>query len=236
MLYEQIPRRHTNRYPFLDREVPAAALAAMAGLTDRDTSAAQVVWFTRAADRNPIGELLVAATEAILDDPEQSASDHAWLRQSWDEIQRERDGITIDAAGLPNLTAALAKLLPAQSREAAGEAWLTATRDRHTRTAAAYGFVTVRDADDDSQRLQGGRLLERIHLWATGHGLALHHMNQLTERADRERQLGLDPLYGNALADLMPDGEQALAAFRLGYPTASPRRSPRRPVEAVITR
>jgi hypothetical protein len=183
-----------------------------------------------------VSDLLVAATEGIIRDPAQSASDFAWFRQNWDEIQRRRDGITVDAAGLPDLTAALAKLLPAQSESATGEAWLEATRERHTRTAAAYGVVAVRDASDDAQRLQGGRLLERIHLWATGNGLALHHMNQLTERADREAQLGIAPRFGDALADLMPRGWQALATFRTGYPTETPNQSPRRPVGWVITR
>jgi hypothetical protein len=234
-LYIQIPRRHTNRYPFVEgRAVPEAALAemtALAGLAGQDT---QLLWFTNARDRAQIGELLVAATEAMIADLDQSASDYAWFRQDWDELQRQRDGITLDAAGLPALTASIAKLLPPQSREATGESWLRATRDRHTATAAGYGIISVRDAASNRQRLEGGRLLERVHLWATGHGLALHHMNQLTERADREAQLGLDPRFGDAVADLLPSGWQALATFRLGYPTHSPRKSPRRPVGAVI--
>ena len=167
-------------------------------------------------------------------DPDQSASDFEWFRQDWDEIQRQRDGITVDAAGLPDLIGSLAKLLPAQSREATDESWLNATRDRQTKTAAAYGIVAVRDASENRQRLEGGRLLERIHLWTTGNGLALQHMNQLTERADREQQLGIEPRFGDALRDLVPSGWQALSTFRVGYPTHTPRKSPRRPVEAVL--
>ncbi len=176
----------------------------------------------------------MAATEAIIRDPDQSRSDYEWFRQTWDQIQRQRDGITIDASGLSELTEALAKLLPAQSRKATDDAWLSATRDRHTKTAAAYGIVGVPDATDNTQRLQGGRLLERVHLWATGNGLALQHMNQLTERADRERELGIAPQFGDALKQLLPDGWQALSLFRTGYPTQTPNKSPRRAVEAVI--
>jgi nitroreductase len=234
-LYTQIPHRHTNRYPFVEgRTVPQAALtemSALAGPVARDT---ELIWLTSARDRGRMGELLVAATEALIADPDQSASDYAWFRQDWDELQRRRDGITMDAAGLPDLTASLAKLLPPQSRASMGESWLQATRDRHTATAASYGIVVVRDAANDAQRLEGGRLLERVHLWATGRGLGLHHMNQVTERADRERQLGMAPRFGDAIADLMPSGWQALSSFRLGYPTRSAKKSPRRPVEAVI--
>ncbi len=226
-LYAQIPKRHTNRYPYVEgKDVSATALTAMAGLAD--TSDARLLWFTGAGQRRQIGDLLVQATEALIADPDQSASDYAWFRQSWDEIQRQRDGITVDAAGLSDLVAALGKLLPAQSRTATDDAWLTATRDRHTKTAAGYGIVAVRNAHDDLQRLQGGRLLERIHLWATGNGLALHHMNQLTERADRELQLGLAPRFGDALDELLPSGSQALSTFRIGYPTHTPHKSPRR--------
>jgi len=158
----------------------------------------------------------------------------AWFRQSWDEIQRQRDGITVDAAGLSDLTAALAKLLPAHSRTATDEAWLDATRDREARTAAAYGILAVHDATDNRQRLEGGRLLERIHLWVTGHGLALQHMNQLTERADRELELAIKPQFGDALGELVPTGWQALPSVRIGHPTHTPHKSPRRPSEAVI--
>jgi hypothetical protein len=234
-LFGQIPRRHSDRYAYVEgREVPPEALAAMAALADPAAPDARLLWFTGARERAHVAELLVAATEAIVADADQSASDYEWFRQDWDEIQRRRDGITVDASGLPDLTAALAKLLPAQSRRATDEAWLEATRERHTRTAAAYGIVALRDASDDWQRLEGGRLLERVHLWTTGHGLALQHMNQLTEREDREAQLGLAPRFGAALRDLLPSGWQALATFRTGHPTHAPRTSPRRPVAWVI--
>jgi hypothetical protein len=233
-LYAQIPLRHTNRYPYVaGRDVPATALSAMTALTDGSTPDARVLWFSGAEAKRQVGALLVEATEALMSDAAQSASDYAWFRQSWDEIQHRRDGITLDAAGLPDLTVAAAKLLPAQSRSATEAAWLKATRERHTRTAAAYGIVAVRDARANVQRLQGGRLLERVHLWATGNGIALHHMNQLTERSDRELQLGSAPRFGDALHELLPAGWQALSTFRIGYPTHTPHPSPRRRLEAV---
>lgn len=234
-LYTQIPYRHTNRYAYVEgKDVPAAALTAIRGLAD-DIPDARVFWFTTPDDRGHIGELLVEATQAILADPDQSASDYDWFRQDWDELQRQRDGITLDAAGISDLTAALAKLLPPQSKTAMGESWLEATRARHTKTAAAYGIVAVRDAAGNQQRLQGGRLLQRVHLWTTAHDVALHHMNQLTERADREIQLGLDPTFRDALSDLLPNDWQALASFRIGYPTRAAKKSPRRPIGAVLT-
>jgi hypothetical protein len=97
-------------------------------------------------------------------------------------------------------------------------------------------MVVVRDAMDPIQQLQGGRLLQRVHLSATAEGIAVHHMNQLTERADRERQLGLAPEFGQALDLVVPDGWQALSTFRIGYPTRRARLSPRRPLDQVVLR
>ena len=234
-LYAQIPKRHTNRYAFVaGKDVPAAALASMSKLADPSTPDARLVWFTSASQRSHISELFVAATKALIADPDQSASDYAWFRQTWNEIQTQRDGITVDAAGLSDLIGALGKLLPAQSRKATDDAWLKTTRDHQTTTAAAYGFVAVRDATANEQRLQGGRLLERVHLWATGNGLALQHMNQLTERADRELQLGIAPRFRDALHALIPSGWEALSSFRVGYQTHTPRKSPRRSVAMVM--
>jgi hypothetical protein len=59
-------------------------------------------------------------------------------------------------------------------------------------------------------------------------------MNQLTERADREVELGITPRFGDALRDLLPTGWQALSTFRTGYPTHAAHGSPRRALEAVI--
>jgi nitroreductase len=234
-LYQQIARRHSNRYPYVQgKDVPGAALAAMGALAAADPPDARVFWFTSTAQRAHISELIVAATEAFVADPAQSQSDYKWFRQSWDEIQSQRDGVTVDASGLSDLTAALAKLLPAQSRTATDDAWLAATRDHQTKTAAAYGIVVVRNARENRQRLEGGRLLERIHLWTAGHGLALQHINQMTEREDREVELAITPRFGDALRGLLPTDWQALSTFRIGYSTYTPNKSPRRAVEAVI--
>ena len=232
-LARQIPRRHTDRSAYaVDRVIGPRAYADLTALADDPDLG--VLWVSDRRGRAELGELLVAATEAIVADADQSESDHAWFRQSWDEVQNRRDGITVDTAGLSDLTRALAKLLPAQSRSATGDAWVRSTRNQHTRTAAGYGIIVARDAGDVRQQLAGGRLLERIHLWTTGHGLALHPMNQLTERADREVQLGTSPRFGDAVADLVPSEWEALTLFRLGHPTGRPRRSPRRPILDVL--
>ena len=230
-LYRQIPRRRTNRYPFVTgRDVDRAAREAMSALA---LPGVEVIWIVEPRARREFGDLLVAATREIVADPSQLAADHAWFRQRWDTLQQRRDGLTLDAAGLSSLVTIAGKLLPAQSPGELGEAWLEATEERHTATAAAYGIVVVDDAADAAARLRGGRTLQRVHLWATGAGLALHHMNQITERADREVVLESPRRFGPELADRVPSGRQALCAFRIGHPTRPAGLSPRRPVEDV---
>jgi hypothetical protein len=80
-----------------------------------------------------------------------------------------------------------------------------------------------------------GRFWQRMHLKATAMGLAAHPLNQMPERADREKQLGIEPRFGKALQDLTGDaGLHALMAFRIGYPTVSAKPSPRRDLQSVI--
>ncbi len=234
-LFAAIPHRHTNRGPY-DAALPVGpqmykALAALGP----DLPGVGVVWFTSDAQRRRIGELIVAATKAIIGDRQQAADSAKWLRMSWDKVQRHRDGITLDAAGLPPAILGVAKMLPELSPEQSDAAWLKATQETQVATAMGYGLLVVRNVRDNAQRLQGGRLWQRIHLWAAANGLAVQPLNQMPERADREASLGVEPVYGAALRELVGDPAwQALMPFRIGYPLRAALPSPRRAVEDVL--
>jgi hypothetical protein len=235
-LYEAIPHRHTDRSAYAGTAVPTAMLAAMSAFTT-GLMDVRLYWYTTAADRGRIGSLMVSAADALTRDRQQSVDDNRWFRHDWDAIQRYKDGLTLDAQGLPELTTALAKMLPATSRQYNDTFWVKHTRDPQASTAAAYGILAVRDPRSDAQRLTAGRALERIHLWTAAHGLSLGHMNQITERVDRESQLGLTPSFADASRALMPDPRFAqLVAFRIGYPSGTDGRrlSPRIPASEVI--
>ena len=234
-LFAAIPHRHTNRGAYDPvRPVGQEVLKAM-GALGLDLPDVTVLWFTSEAQRDGIGELIVAATQAIIADGQQSADSARWLRMSWDKVQHHRDGITLDAAGLPPLVRGAAKMLPELSHEESDAAWLKATRETHVATAMGYGLLVARRAHDSVQRLQGGRLWQRMHLWAAGHALAVQPLNQIPERADREASLGIEPVFGAALRDLVGDPAwEALMPFRIGYPVRAALPSPRRAVEDVL--
>ncbi len=232
-LYAAIPNRHTNRAAYdTSRAVAAEQMAQLAALgTDLN---ARVVWFSTPEERRHVAELIVAATQAIIADEQQSIDSAKWFRWKWDEVQAHRDGLTLDAQALPPLIDFAAKVLPPMSREAADAGWLKSTRENHVPTAAAFGVIATGD-NDHAAHLRAGRFWQRMHLKATVMGLAAHPLNQLPERADREKQLGVEPQFGKALQELVADpGLHALMPFRIGYPTVAAQPSPRRDIQSVI--
>ena len=233
-LYDAIPDRHTNRAAYdAARAVAPEQMAQLAAL-GADLNA-KVVWFATPAERKHVGELIVAATEAIIADEQQSTDSAKWFRWGWDELQTHRDGLTLDAQNLPPLITFAAKVLPPMSRETADGAWLKSTREQHVPTAAAFGLIVVSGASDHAAHIRGGQFWQRMHLKATAMGLAAHPLNQMPERADRERQLGIGPRFSKALKDLVGDPNlHALMPFRIGYPTVAAKPSPRRDVQSVL--
>jgi hypothetical protein len=234
-LYRAIPQRHTNRYPYaLGKPVSTTTLAALEALNGDPL--VRVVWFTSAADRQYVSKWMVEATQAFVTDTALTRDDNRWYRATWQDVQRERDGITLDAAGLPDLTRALGKILPPASLDQQNRYFVQGVQQQ-TQTAAAFGLPAVPNRRENAQRMGAGRLWQRMHLWATTQGLAMQPLNQLTELADREVVLGSAPHFGDAVRGLVGDpGWQALLTFRVGYPTHEALRSPRRAIADVLKR
>lgn len=234
-LYRAIPHRHTNRGAYDPaRKIPAATLAALQAL-GQDLPDVNLFWFTTDAQRQQIGEKIIQAAEALVADQQQAFDSNQWFRTSWHQVQELRDGVTLDAQGLPDSIRVMAKMLPPLSQEQNDVSWLQSTREVHVATAAAFGILAVRNNHDNAQRMQGGRLWQRMHLWATNQGIAMQPLNQMPERADREASLGSEPRFGNALQELIGNSAwQALMPFRLGYPQVPALPSPRRDASQVL--
>lgn len=227
-----IAGRHSNRGPYTAQAVDQSTLDA---LTADAPSGAAIAWITDPAARAAVGVLIVEATQAIVDDEAMSTEAFAWFRSERADIDRYRDGLTLDGQGLDGFTLFLAKVLPPQSRESGDQFWLNATRDVHTATAAAYGIVRVPDVDDPAARLTAGRLLQHVHLVATDAGLGLQHLNQVTECIARDAATGATDRFSAAWADATGiPAPEALLAFRVGTPQRTANPSPRRGLTDVI--
>jgi hypothetical protein len=195
----------------------------------------KLLLFSTEPERKQLGGLMVSATERIIADTAMVNDSERWFRLRWADVQHYRDGITLDSAGLPPLLAALAKVAPPPSAETNQRYWLDATRDKQVPSAPVLGLIAVQSLYDRAQAIAAGRAWQRMHLWATAHGLAMQPINQPVEVVDRERQLARDPVAARALASLVGDPAwKPTFAFRLGFPTREASPSPRRPVEDVV--
>jgi hypothetical protein len=230
--FEAIARRHTNRGAYLDSGAPPGLEPQLRALIADDD--VDLAFLAGAAERRRFADGTVAATVAINADEEMSDASYAWYRHTKEEIDRLRDGVTLDASGNGATLRFLGKSVGRPSAASAGDYWLSATRDRQL-TGAAYGLLSSRDRDDRAQQLRVGRTFQRIHLWATAEGLALQPLNQMPERQDREQTEGLAPTFGPALAALSGQATSTVQmAFRIGVAWDDALESPRRPLAWVL--
>lgn len=233
-----IARRHTNRGPYTERAVPAELLAELARRSELD--GVRVHWIAEAEPRDEVGRLLVDATAAIVADETMSIEAFSWYRGTRSQIDRHRDGLTLDCQGLDGLTAFAAKILPASSRAEGDEFWLKRTRDVHTATAATYALIAVDDPEEVGTLIRAGRVLQRLQLAATAAGLACQPMNQITEYLDTT-ELGIAGDRGTAAglrtrwqAVAPADPGATILVVRTGYPQRSAGASPRRELADVL--
>jgi hypothetical protein len=233
-LYDAIGHRHSNRGPYQSSAVQASKIALLQAQVD-DAKGFSIKWFSTASERAAMGKIMIDAAQALVNDTTQSIDGFRWFRSSESAIESHRDGLTDWGQDLSNLISSGAVLEPPTSRHAGDEFWLGQTRNVHTKTAAAYGVLLVDDPESDVTRLNGGRLLERLHLSAVSQGVAFQHMNQITERIDRDTSTNATATMKDAFDEVTGSAPlQPLVSFRIGNPVRAPRMAPRRPVNWVI--
>jgi nitroreductase len=233
-LYRAIPFRHTNRGPYdFQRGIPADFVDALKQLADEQD--ARVFLFTSEAERKKIVAASSAANTELYSDAAVQAGSRPWVRLKWSEVQQYRDGLTIDAFGLPPIATAAAKMMTPGML-----AWAAARSEKNgyaqlMLSAPLIGMIAVRDRYDQEQCLQAGRIWQRAHLLATARGLAGRPCNELVEMVDHERALGKPALRLALLHEITGDAEwQPTFVFYMGYPTLPAHASPRRSVQTVV--
>jgi len=112
-LYQAIPHRHTNRYPY-DTHHPVGQTTVDALSALNTDPQVQVLWVAAATAGQQLGKLMVEAAHAFVADKPLVQDDDRWYRATWQDVQRYRDGITLDAAGLPDLPPRLGQDLAAR--------------------------------------------------------------------------------------------------------------------------
>jgi hypothetical protein len=234
LLFLAIPNRHTNRGPNRAESPSPDRLRGLADLVSGPN--ARVVFISDSAARRELGALIIQATERIIADPEMSMDSFRWTRTGRREVAAHRDGVTIDTSGTTRLMTIAGKMLPDLGAAITDRIWLEMTRDVHIATAPIFGMILVPDRFDMAQTIEAGRAWQRLHLAATAQGLAAQPLNQPVEMVDRNQMLGRNDEFGPGLATLArAEGWEPTFVFRLGYARREAPRSPRRPLNDVIS-
>jgi nitroreductase len=234
-LYDAIPRRHTNRSAYdPEKPIPSQFVDTLSRLAGEEPDV-KLFLFTAEADRKKIVEISSAANAEIYSDPDVERGSDQWVRTNWSEVQKFRDGLSIDAFGLAPIATGVAKMMPA---------WLlkrVASRSKANGysdlmlTAPLIGIIAVHDRYDREHSLRAGRIWQRAHLLATARGLGGRPCNESVEMIDHEKALGKAALRARLLGEVLGDATwQPTFVFYMGYPKLLAHPSPRRSIENVI--
>ncbi len=234
-LYAAIPRRHTNRSAYIpEKPIPPEFIDALSGLAS-DEPDVKIFLFTAEADRKKIVEISSAANTELYSDPEVDRGSDRWVRINWSSVQKLRDGLTLDAFGLPPIATAAAKMMPLWMLRWAASRGLKNGYSKLMLSAPLIGIIAVHDRYDQEHCLRAGRIWQRAHLLATARGLAGRPCNEAVELLDHDKALGKLAKRTAWLGDVIGDYMwQPTFVFYMGYPTLTARASPRRPIEKVI--
>ncbi len=234
-LYNAIPLRRTNRGPYDPRRaISPEFVDALQHLPSNDADV-KLFLFTAEADRKKIVEISSAANTEIYSDPDVRRGSERWVRMKWSSVQKYRDGLTIDAFGLPPIATAIAKMMSVRMLRWAASRSTDNGYSNLMLSAPLIGFIAVRDRYAQEQCLLAGRIWQRAHLLATARGLAARPCNEAVEMVDHERALGRPASRAALLNEVNADPTwQPTFVFYMGYPKLSAHASPRRPVQAVL--
>ena len=111
-LYDAIPRRHTNRGKYIpEKPMPVDFIDTLNRLPS-DEPEVRLFLLTKEADRRELVEITAAANDEIYADPAVNRGSDPWIRTKWSDVQKFRDGLTVDAFGQPPIATAIAKTMP----------------------------------------------------------------------------------------------------------------------------
>jgi nitroreductase len=210
-LYRAIGRRHSNRGPFADRPVPAAARAELIAAARAEHGSLDLLIGPVAVE--VAAEMVRVADQALRHDDAYQAELAAWTRTDRAAIAGG-DGVPTVAGGPAPQPHELLARRDFGGRELAGH------RDFEREPLLA---VVTTTGDWPADQVQAGQVLQRVLLTATDLGLVASMFSQPIEVPGVRAQLRT-ALTRHAVPQML---------LRFGYATSTPH-SPRRPVSEVL--
>jgi hypothetical protein len=178
-LFDEVPRRRTNRKPFLAQPVEPGALSSL--LATAVPAEVTVAGSIEAGLRAQIAELAYRGFETEVTNPRTFLETVKVLRFGASEIARHRDGLAV--TGFSTWLGRKLGLLDEKAlldphgrgvKQSLGEARLQVD------TAQAWVWISTA-GNSRREQVLAGRAYVRLHLAATREGLAWHPMSQLLQ-------------------------------------------------------
>ncbi|MEU4248112.1 hypothetical protein AB0F15_11920 [Amycolatopsis sp. NPDC026612] len=208
-LAEAVFRRHTNRRPMLDKEVPSAARTALKSAALQEGG--QVEYLNVSGRYSTVASLVRQAETLQSGDPAFRAEAAFWTHREPDSP----DGVPRVASGPPPYGPGVVTLRASHENEN--------LPPREYEQEPLLGVVLTRDRGPHAE-VRAGMAMQRVLLTATAEGLATSFLSQPFE-TPRTRE-SLDRIFAGL--------GQPHTLLRIGY--GSPTRlTARRPVEEVLT-
>jgi nitroreductase len=213
-LFYAIPKRHTNRFPFEERQLPDGLLSEL-----RAAAGWEGAWLQVLAGK----EMRAAAFALIADGDRRQYADRRFRRElaSWVHPNPglRRDGMPEYVFGIGGLLSYTGPVVIGSLE--LGRIW--AGQSQREAEGSPVLSVLGTESDSPADWLAAGKALERVLLCACAHGVSASFLNQPIQEPDLRLQLRL----------LMAIAGYPQLLLRLGYgPDVRP--TPRRPVCEVL--
>lgn len=204
LLFEAIFQRHTNRQPFLDRNLPESLVTAL--IADARQEGAELFIIENHSSRHELVDLIAEADVIQSNDAGFRGEAWKWIRASGDA---RGDGLREDA---------LHRTSPLHTGDL-----ISAQADANHLLASHAPVIAVLETKDDTPQdwLAAGRALARLLLRASAKGVQANFFNSPIEVRSMWPQLH----------HLLRHASVPQMVLRLGYPISPAEATVRRPVE-----
>ncbi|MFZ6183222.1 Rv1355c family protein [Nannocystis pusilla] len=248
-LFEEIPRRNTNRGLGTRAHLSPVHVQALSAAA-RD-SGAKLQLCTDRALLGELGQLIGEAERLRLLTPTLHGPTMRQIRWSEAEAHDTQDGIRVEALAVTPMDFAAFQLLRSTDvakvlRDTNGGRLLMMSSVQALASSAAVGLLTI-PGQSPTALVRGGQAMQQLWLTASALGVAVHPMNTLIDmfaRVERFHGAGFDKReiqrflemrerFTRAFTVALADVEILL--FRLSYADPAPLRTLRRPVDAVFS-
>jgi hypothetical protein len=248
-LFEEIPRRNTNRALGTRAHLSPVHVQALSAAA-RD-SGAKLQLCTDRGLLAELGQLLGEAERLRLLTPTLHGPTMRQIRWSEAEAHDTQDGIRVEALAVTPMDFAAFQLLRSTDvakvlRDTNGGRLLMMSSVQALASSAAVGLLTI-PGQSPTALVRGGQAMQQLWLTASALGVAIHPINTLIDmfaRVERFHGAGFDKReiqrflemrerFTRAFTVALADVEILL--FRLSYADPAPLRTLRRPVDDVFS-